>query len=175
MTKLNRLSSRFSFYDVEASGLMRGSFPVNIGWSLHGATFSVLIKPHDRWNEDNWDNVAQSIHGMSMLYLRRHGKDVRQVARIMNDSLRGATVYCDSAERDTEWTDMVFAAADVKREFEIKSVGPLLGGMGVGAKDAYAAFEASRETHPPDGVAIHGVMHLQAVMDALEQQGIIRS
>ncbi|MCZ7861928.1 hypothetical protein O9X98_11125 [Agrobacterium salinitolerans] len=174
MSNPNRISSRYSFFDVEASGLMRGSFPVNIGWSLHGATFSVLIKPADTWNEDKWDAVAQSIHGMSLLYLRRHGKDVRQVARILNDRLRREIVYCDSVDRDTEWTDMVFSAAGVRREFEIRSIGPLLGGMGVTAKDAYATFEAARETHPPDGIAIHGVMHLHAVVDSLEKQGIIK-
>ncbi|MCS4089547.1 hypothetical protein [Rhizobium sp. BK176] len=175
MSSKNRISSRYSFYDVEASGLMRGAFPVNIGWSMHGSTFSVLIKPADTWREDRWDEVAQSIHGMSLHYLRRHGKDVRQVARILNDRLRGETVYCDSAERDTEWTDMVFSAAGVRREYAIKSVGPLIGGMGVTAQEAFASFEAKRETHPPDGVAIHGVMHLQAVVDDLEQQGIIRA
>ncbi|MDW9478993.1 hypothetical protein GOB57_09910 [Sinorhizobium meliloti] len=175
MSNPNRISSRFSFYDVEASGLMRGSFPVNIGWSMHGATYSVLIKPADIWHEDKWDAVAQSIHGMSIPYLRRHGKDVRQVVRILNDRLKGEAVYCDSAERDAEWTDMVFAAAGVRREFEIRSTGPLLGGMGVTAEEAYASFEDSRETHPPDGIAVHGVMHLQAVVDRLQENGIIRT
>jgi hypothetical protein len=175
MRTANRISSRFSFYDVEASGLMRGAFPVNIGWSSHGATFSVLIKPADIWNDANWDDVAQSIHGMSLHYLRRNGKDVRQVARIMNDHLRSQTVYCDSADRDSAWTDMLYNAAGVRREFEIRSIGPLLGSMGVPATDAYEAFEVTRETHPPDGIAIHGVMHLQAVVDHLEQKGIIRS
>lgn len=168
-----RISSRYSFFDVEASGLMAGSFPVNIGWSLHGATSSVLIKPADRWNEDNWDPVAQSIHGMTLHYLRRHGRDVRQACRVVNDALRGETVYCDSADRDTEWTDMAFAAAGMRREFRIESVGPLLGRLGVTATEAYSSFEVSRETHPPDGEALNGVKHLQAVFDRLQEQGII--
>nr|WP_250807708.1 hypothetical protein [Neorhizobium tomejilense] len=172
--KLDRVSSRFPFYDVEASGLMRGSFPVDIGWSLYGRPFSVLVKPADIWNESKWDEVAQSIHGITIPYLRRHGKDVRQASRILNDALRGETVYCDSPERDTEWTDMIFSAAGSRREFQIASIGLLLGRMGVRSPEAYASFDASRETHPPDGVALDGVRHLIAVVDRLEDQGVIR-
>lgn len=171
----DRISSRFSFFDVEASGLMRGSFPVNIGWSLYGAAYSVLIKPYEGWNEDKWDTVAQSIHGMSIQYLRRHGKDVRSVARILNEALHGQTVYCDSSSRDAEWTDMVFAAANSRRAFQIESVGPLLGGMGVTSKDAYDSFEHCRETTPPDGTAVKGVLYLQAVVERLQDIGAIRA
>ncbi len=170
----NRISTRFSFYDVEASGLMRGSFPVNIGWSLDGHHHAVLIKPHEGWKEERWDPVAQSIHGMNLPYLRRHGKDVRQVARILNTALAGKTVFCDSADRDAEWTDMVFSAAGVKRGFAIASVGPLLGQLGVTSNEAYESFDESRVTHPPDGVAILGVRHLEAVFDRLQKQGVIR-
>jgi hypothetical protein len=172
--KLERVSSRHPFYDVEASGLMRGSFPVDIGWSLYGKVCSVLIRPAEVWDEGKWDAVAQSIHGITIPYLRRHGKDVRQVARILNTALRGQTVYCDSPERDTEWTDMIFSAAGTRREYRIASIGPLLGGMGVRSAEAYASFDASRETHPPDGVARDGVKHLIAVVDHLEDQGVIR-
>jgi len=174
MIAMNRISSRYSFFDVEASGLMRGSFPVNIAWSLYGEVNHILIRPADGWNTDLWDAVAESIHGMSLQYLRRHGKDVRRVARSLNDALRGTPVYCDSAERDAAWTDMVFAASGTRREFEIRSVGPLIGGLGVTASEAYASFEASRDTHPPDGDATQGVHHLVSVVDRLQKEGVIR-
>jgi hypothetical protein len=169
----NRIASRYPLLDAEASGLMKGSFPVDIAWSLYGEVKSVLIKPAPTWNENKWDAVAQSIHGITIPYLRRHGKDVRQAARIMNDDLRGMTAYCDSPARDAQWIDMVFTAAGVRREFEIASIGHLLGSLGVTSTDAYESFDASRESHPPDGVARDGVIHLQAVFDHLQVQGVI--
>jgi hypothetical protein len=167
------ISSTFQFIDVEAIGLMARSVPVNVAWSQNGSRVSILIKPSERWNTDLWNQVAQSIHGLSLPYLRRHGKDTRQIARAMNDALRGSIVYSDSPDRDMVWVDMIFEDAGRTREFEILSVGPLLGSLGVTGPVAYAAFEVARETHPPSGLADNGVAHLQAVCDYLEKKGAI--
>lgn len=152
---------------------MAGSFPVEIGWSLYGEVHSVVIRPHETWNESMWDRTAQSIHGHTLPFLRRTGLAADRAARKLNERLRGSEVFSDNTDRDVEWTDMLFSAAGMAREFEIRSIGPLLASLRVGAGEAYAAFRSARDESPPAGSARQGVRHLQAVLDALQDRGLI--
>lgn len=167
-------SSRFSFFDVEASGLRPGSFPVDVAWSKYGEVRSILVKPHASWNTELWDMRAQAIHGYPLPLLSKLGKDVHRVARILNDDLNGITVFSDNPDYDKVWTDMIFAAANMTRAFAIESVGKLIGSFGVSPDQAYFAFEQARETHPSSGKASAGVSHLIAVVDHLERAGFVR-
>ena len=60
--------------DFEASGLMKGGFPIEIAWQNSGeasAMSSFLIKPTVDWlsNEYLWSFESEKIHGISKIEL----------------------------------------------------------------------------------------------------------
>ena len=169
-----RIASKYSFYDIEASGLYKGSFPVEIAWSIFGEVNSVLVRPDDHWDIDKWDPVAQSIHGHSIHLLKKDGIKPIKIASTLNSTFKSGVVYSDNPDRDIEWTDMIFDASSLNRTFEIRTIGNLLGSLGVSANTAYDAFSNARHTKPPVGVASQGVKHLKAVIDDLQKNGILK-
>ena len=170
-----RIASKYTFYDVEASGLYDGSFPVEIAWSIYGEVKSLLIFPCEYWSIDEWDHVAQSIHGHPLHVLRKNGLSVSKIADKLNGIFGSQTVYSDNSAYDVRWTDMVFEAASVKRSFKIDTVGRLLGSLGVSAETAYESFSNARDTKPSNGAASQGVHHLKAVVDDLQKRGVLKA
>lgn len=92
------------FLDIEASSLLPGGYPIEVGWVWEGGTGEAhLIRPEPHWKE--WDCKAEKVHGLSRDLLKAEGRPAAEVALRAANALRGATVYSDSPGWDGGWLD----------------------------------------------------------------------
>jgi len=111
--------------DIEASGFGRASYPIEIGYILaDGSTFCTLVRPAPGWT--HWDPSAEAVHHISRAALEHHGRPVNEVARLLNDRLRGQTLYTDAWGHDYAWLSALFEEAGVVPLFRLDSLRKLL-------------------------------------------------
>ena len=111
--------------DFEASGFGRGSYPIEVGFVLpEGGSFCSLILPAPHWQ--HWDAQAEHVHHITRELLLRHGKPVPQVARQLNEQLRGKTLYSDGWANDYSWLGLLFDEADMTPAFRLDNLRTLL-------------------------------------------------
>lgn len=111
--------------DFEASGLGRGSYPIEVGYVLaDGRTGCQLIRPEPEWQA--WDPAAERLHGIGRAQLLRHGRPAREVARQLNRELRGETLYTDAWGNDLTWLSLLFDAAGLVPLFRLEPLRALL-------------------------------------------------
>lgn len=154
----------FAFFDIEASGLAPGSYPVEVGWALpDGTSAAMLIRPAQDWTAELWDPAAECIHGLSRDTLLEKGGDPLDAALAMNAALGGRIALSDAHEYDTRWTDMLFREAGEPRKFRIASVSRLLDRLGLTGEDADAVYALARSRKPPCGRAADDALYLLEV------------
>ena len=111
--------------DVEASGFGRNSYPIEVGCVLpDGSSYCSLIKPAPHWT--HWDPAAEQVHHIRRELLMQHGRDVREVARTLNDRLRGQTVFSDGWAHDYPWLAALYEEAELVPSFKLESLRGLL-------------------------------------------------
>jgi RimJ/RimL family protein N-acetyltransferase len=111
--------------DIEASGLGRGSYPIEVGYALaDGRSNCLLIKPLDDWQR--WDIDAEQLHGISRTQLQQRGVDVVTVAETLNRELGGMTVYSDAWGNDQSWLALLFDRAARVQGFRLEALHALL-------------------------------------------------
>jgi len=111
--------------DVEASGLGRGSYPIEVGVALaDGALMVRLIKPAPHWT--HWDECAERVHGLSRRMIETQGGEPVAVARELNELLAGQTVYSDGWGADRSWLARLFDEAGLPQRFRLDSIYGLL-------------------------------------------------
>ena len=111
--------------DVEASGLGKHGYPIEIGIVLpNGSRFCRLIKPFNDWTF--WDDEAESVHGISREQLSTHGVSGEQVCNELNQFVGKQTLYSDAWVVDKPWLVKLFHRANVAMLFNISSVELLL-------------------------------------------------
>jgi len=111
--------------DVEASGLGRFGFPIELGVVLaNGSRFCRLIRPFEDWTY--WDDDAQKMHGISRQQLFVHGIDGVQVCHELNQFVGQQTLYSDAWVVDKPWVLQLFHKANVNMQFSISSLELLL-------------------------------------------------
>jgi hypothetical protein len=97
---------RIAIIDIEASGLHKGSFPIEIGWANapDGRSGSALIAVHG-WLTDhgNWDPDAEAIHGLTRNYLSEHGLDANTAAQRVMAVLDGRLIFSSDPDYDQRW------------------------------------------------------------------------
>ncbi|MEM7253458.1 MAG: hypothetical protein AAF493_18750 [Pseudomonadota bacterium] len=112
--------------DIEASGLGRGSYPIEIGYVRgDGAAGCFLIRPQSHWT--HWDTEAQALHGITRDILRRYGHPPEHVASALNLALTGVTVYSDAWGNDLSWLGLLFEETGIVQQFRLESLRGLLG------------------------------------------------
>jgi len=132
--------------DVEASGFGRGSYPIEIGLAFpDGSTESYLIHPAPDWS--HWDPDAESVHGINRQELLVHGRNVVEVAAMLNARLAGNTAYSDAWSFDASWVARLFDSAGFAQNFRIDTIRALLDEAEIGAWQA--AREEVDATHGP--------------------------
>ncbi|MEZ5612903.1 MAG: hypothetical protein R3E33_05345 [Rhodocyclaceae bacterium] len=110
-----------AFIDVEASGLGRGSYPIEIGVCLpDGTSRCWLIRPAPLWRA--WEPAAERIHRLSRDLLERHGRPIRSVAEELNEVLAGQVVYSDAWGNDMPWVAALFDEAGLVQRFRIEAL-----------------------------------------------------
>ncbi|MFZ2987858.1 hypothetical protein, partial [Ideonella sp.] len=111
--------------DVEASGFGRGSYPIEVGFVMpDGEAVCTLVQPAAHWT--HWDGQAERLHGLSRDLLARHGKPPREVAELLNQRLKGCTIYCDSWAHDYAWLAVLFEEAGLQPAFTLRHLHELL-------------------------------------------------
>jgi len=111
--------------DIEASGLGRGSYPIEVGFvAADGGLFCSLVRPEPDWR--HWDPAAEALHGISRELLQRHGRSAAWMAEQLNERLAGQTVYCDGWGQDYPWLARLFDAAGQRPRFRLDDLRRLL-------------------------------------------------
>ncbi|HET8710614.1 MAG TPA: hypothetical protein VFM32_04520 [Spongiibacteraceae bacterium] len=111
--------------DIEASGLGRGSYPIEVGYVLEdGHSRCFLVKPRGDWQM--WDRNAERLHGISRAQLLMRGVDVVTVAETLNRELGGMTVYTDAWGNDQSWLALLFDCAERVQGFRLQALTALL-------------------------------------------------
>lgn len=111
--------------DIEASGLGKSSYPIEVGYVLpNGSAYCSLIKPQPEWV--HWDLQAAALHGIAREHIERNGKPVSEVAQHLNTTLAGQTVYTDAWANDYSWLNALFEAAKVQPHFKLDNLRTLL-------------------------------------------------
>lgn len=111
--------------DIEASGFGRDSYPIEIGYVLpDGGGYCTLVRPETGWT--HWDPQAQRLHGITRDTLVRHGRPAADIARHLNQALRGQTLYSDGWANDYSWLSALYDAANLSPSFHIENLRALL-------------------------------------------------
>jgi hypothetical protein len=111
--------------DIEASGFGRHSYPIEVGYVLpDGSSYCSLIRPPAHWT--HWDPDAERVHQIRRELLLQHGREVHDVARTLNEGLRGQTVFSDGWAHDYSWLAALFEEADLVPSFRLESLRGLL-------------------------------------------------
>jgi len=111
--------------DLEASGFGRASYPIEIGYALpSGRTYCTLIRPEPQWV--HWDLQAEHTHHISRQLIENRGLSAREIARRLNEDLRGQTVYSDGWANDYTWLNVLYDAADAMPSFRLENLRILL-------------------------------------------------
>ena len=111
--------------DVEASGFGATSYPIEIGVVMEESqNFCSLILPAPDWT--HWDEGAEKVHRVARDILETYGKPMQEVAKQLNDLLKGKTVYTDGWVVDKPWLTTLFHAAGIPMQFEVSSLEMIL-------------------------------------------------
>jgi hypothetical protein len=111
--------------DLEASGFGRGSYPIEVGFVLpDGETYCSLIRPAAQWK--HWDAAAEELHHITPDILASHGKPALDVARALNERLRGQVVYSDGWMNDYSWLGRLFDEVELTPTFRVENLRTLL-------------------------------------------------
>ncbi len=111
--------------DVEASGLGRGSYPIEVGVAnAEGVGSCNIIRREQDWL--HWDPRAEMLHGISRETLAKHGKEPVVIAALLNEQLAGQLVYSDAWGNDSSWIALLFDAAELPQRFRLESLRSLL-------------------------------------------------
>ena len=135
--------------DVEASGFGRGSYPIEIGLAFpDGSTEAFLIHPAPEWF--HWDEAAEAVHGISRSELLVHGRNVVEVAALLNARLAGNRAFSDAWSFDASWVARLFDTAGFPQHFRLDTVRTLL-------DEATVAHwgEARRQVQAEHGPVVH--------------------
>lgn len=111
--------------DLEASGFGFDSYPIEVGLALEdGTTRCYLIKPQTGWT--HWDNSSEELHGITRDTLLHHGLPAEDVARELNQLLKGKTVYSDGWSNDISWLYRMYDAVTMLPSFHLETLPKLI-------------------------------------------------
>lgn len=153
--------------DIEASGFGADSYPIEVGYVLpDGGAFCTLIQPQPQWT--HWAPDAERVHGIGRDLLLRHGRPVAEVARLLNESLRGRVVFSDGWAHDYPWLGALYEAAGCYPTFRLDSLRVLLSEQE--AADWHRAKQAvSRDFAPQRHRASNDARLLQLTLKHLRE------
>lgn len=127
--------------DIEASGLARESYPIEIGWSSPtGEIHSHFIRPDPSWG-NFWDLNSATLHGITLEMLEQEGVLPAMIAIKMNSDLKGQTLYFDGGVYDLKWLTQLYEAAGIPPTFGFGHFETLLAAVGVVESSQRAAAE----------------------------------
>jgi len=174
MANIPRIKRQVALIDVKASGLMSGSFPVEVGYLTYGLdalknwtprVSSYLVRPDPFWSLYHWDSFAEQMHGLSHSHLRRFGEDTKSIAAHLQADLASHLVFTDAPEHDAQWLDVLHTSASRPREYKIYPINRLQKYIGLPPDQAQAIFNAARKKHGPTNRVNLGLAFMQEVFE----------
>jgi hypothetical protein len=111
------------FIDIESSGLILGSYPIQFGWcGFDLRPMEVLVRPLPHWTPQFFDPGSVQVHGIRRSTLLIEGVEATEVADRLNTELKGCTAYCDALAWDRTWTDRLYDDIDARQGFALTKV-----------------------------------------------------
>jgi hypothetical protein len=174
MANIPRIKSQVALLDVKASGLMSGSFPVEVGYLTYSLDVlknwapqvsAYLVKPDPFWSLTHWDSFAEQMHGLSHPHLRRFGEDTKSIAAHLQADLAGHLVFSDTPEHDATWLDALHASAGRPREYKIYPINRLQKYIGLRPDIAQAIFNVARKKQGATNRVKPGLAFMQEVFE----------
>lgn len=108
------MQNKTFFIDFEASSLVPGSWPIEIGlaWvSSQGVeVWSSLIRPAQDWGWDKWSEQSEQVHGIHRTDLERAPEAQAVVAEVLARVGQGR-LLSDAPEFDGRWLSTLFMSA----------------------------------------------------------------
>lgn len=119
-------NSSFIIIDIEASGLDKDSYPIEIAWlDSEGNKDSFLIKPASTWHY--WDEYAEMfIHKISKKQLHQKGISPLEAVNRLNKALTGKTVYSDVVKWDSFWLYQLYTLTNKVMSYTCEDIYYLL-------------------------------------------------
>lgn len=101
---------RLCFVDFEASGLAKGSWPIEVGACVLDTatgdlrTWSAIIRTDPGWDPELWSAESEAVHGISRVQIAREGRPAAEIARRLAEEM-GAADAClsDAPAYDAAW------------------------------------------------------------------------
>ncbi len=114
--------------DLEASGLARESYPIEIAWKCTetGENDCFLINPDTVPEWHYWDEFAEELHGIEPELLQQEGISADQACLRLNRALKGREVISDAFEYDGFWLRRLFEAGDMQPSFHLVGLDAVL-------------------------------------------------
>ena len=110
--------------DFEASSLGDNSYPVEVGWAVIGPELGIVsdalpIRPARGWSD--WSPKSEALHGFSREALAQLGVSPAEAVAALEAAVSGSgtTTLCADPEFDGFWADRLYAAAGVRRSWQI--------------------------------------------------------
>jgi DNA polymerase III epsilon subunit-like protein len=140
------------FIDFEASGLGRGSWPIEIGIAEvrpdGSARFqSNLIRPHSSWPDNLWSPASAQIHGIPRERLdSAHPAEI--IAAEYIELIAGKTLVSDAPEFDGPWLEKLAATISTTETFNILGINAVIAQFGfAGIRRAFNYLNAVEPPH----------------------------
>lgn len=152
----NERSRPVMVLDFEASGLGKGTFPIEVAVVDVDTTEtrSWLIRPTRVWATSGiWDPVAEGLHGISRETLLAEGVSVEAVCAELAEAVAGRSVVTDGVAADSAWLATLYAAVGLEPPCRLEPVGPLMGDLTssgglASAGEIEAAMDVARQQFP---------------------------
>lgn len=97
--------------------------PIQIAWTDDdGNVVSIFIKYENSYLEQIWSDDAASVHGITKMFLIKHGISPKEACQFMNEMNHGLVLYSDAADIDSEQISRLFSFTGIETMFEIKDI-----------------------------------------------------
>lgn len=158
--------------DVEASGIGRHGYPIEVGYVLSdGRCASLMIRPPAHWTF--WSAEAECLHGVSRDRLCRDGLDIPDVCQALDAALGARALLSDAWSYDWGWISLLYAEIGRSPPFVLESVRRMLSEDDIAAWHpelavARARFQSGRHQAVHDAIAIQRALCRIKRIDAAE-------
>lgn len=158
--------------DFEASCLPEygRSFPIEVAVArMDGRNRAWLIRPADAWQDWDWSEEAEALHGISRDMLAGDGVPAVQVIAEMAAFVADCRVYAD-ADLDQYWLEVLCQAAGAQLPFPVRYLGELMQRRGYTRPQVVAALEEARRCLPQAHIAREDARRLALTLKLLFDQ-----
>lgn len=161
--------------DFEASCLpCHGrSYPIEVGIANELGSRAWLIRPHPSWNDWDWSEEAEHLHGITLSQLFQEGSPVDVVAEALGDALSGHRIISDS-DIDGYWLETLTSAAGLVVPAKIEHIEVVLDEIGASTGEIITVQSALEcDTFEPHR-ARHDARWLFALIESLANMSAAR-